>query len=267
LQEKKLEPNSPPILALKFIPTIIGFVVAAVVVVHSISNSAEYTNDRCRSNVDLAAQHIERVTQQSVRVVKGVAAWLAVNPHVVFESNRSLLALSPVMNIDPQDSYAIAIIEDDGKAWLLDESYAGISFDVSERPYFETAKAMEVGSIDYGPRSRNINTGQDTIATFYKVLFKEKPIVISTAFSVDQVRSFMFKAVGDSKSTLRLFNEDRLQILASIDEAHADGSNPAGQDLVAISGDAMESNSGWPPSLAVVRCTQLIKDSPFMVEL
>jgi len=256
-------PKLPPVSALKFISTTIGFVVAAVVAIHTLSESTEYTHARCRSNVDLAAQHLERVTQQSVRVVKGVAAWLAVNPQVVFRSNRSLLALSPVMNIDQQDTYAIAIIEGDGKAWLLDEKYAGVSFDVSKRPYFKIAQSMEVGGIAYGPRTKNTNTGKDTIAIFHKVLFNNSPVVISTAFSVDQVKLFLINAVGDSNSSLRLFNENRLEIFASIDQKLADDTKSIGKRHLSKPSDSKSRSAGLLPSLAIISCLQFVENSPF----
>jgi signal transduction histidine kinase/ActR/RegA family two-component response regulator len=256
-------PKLPPVSALKFISTITGFVAAAVVAVLTLSQSSEYTYARCRSNVDLAAQHIERVTQQSTRVVKGVAAWLAANPRVVFKSDRSLLALSPVMNIDPQDSHAIAIIEEDGKAWLLDEKYAGRSFDVSARPYFKTVQSTEVEEIRFGPVTKNSNTGQDTIAIFYKVLFQGSPLVISTAFSVDRVKSFLAKAVGDSNSSLRLFNDNRLGILVSGDDMPLEGAKAVGSKGLPKRSDGKDGRSGLFPSLETVSCSQTVKDSPF----
>jgi len=255
----------PPIPALKFISTIIGFVVAAVVVIHTISDSSEQSHARCSSSVDLAAQHLERVTQQSTRVVKGVAAWLATNPHVMFESDRNLLALSRVMNIDPKDSHAIAIIDDDGKAWLLDEKYAGKSFDVSARPYFLTAKKTEVGEITFGPRTKNVNTGRDTIAIFYKVLFNDSPIVISTAFSVDRVKSFLTKAIGDSKSSLLLLNGNRLEIHTSVDEIPANGTEYTGEELLPKPRDSIDRKDGLFPSLEAISCLQVVKDSPFIL--
>ena len=43
-----------------------------------------------------AAQHLERVTQQSAHTDTGVAAWLIKNPSVNFRSNYNVLALLPV---------------------------------------------------------------------------------------------------------------------------------------------------------------------------
>lgn len=254
-----------PIPALKFVSTIIGFVVAGVVAIHTISESSEHSLARCQSNVDLAAQHIERVTQQSARVVKGVAAWLMVNPHVVFASDHSLLALSPVMNIDPQDSHAIAIIEENGKAWLLDKRYAGKSFDVSARPYFKAVQSTEVGEITFGPRTKNANTGQDTIAIFYKVLFNNNPIVISTAFSVDRVKSFLTKAIGDSKSTLQVFNEGHLEILASTGEIPHVDAKPIGEKLLPKMGDSKARNAGLFTLLEDISCWKSVQNTPFIL--
>lgn len=255
----------PPIPVLKLLSTIIGLVVVVIIALNTISESSDQSHDRCRSNVDLVAQHFGRVTQQSARVVKGVATWLAANPDIVFKSNHNLRALSSVMNIDPQDTQPIAIIEEDGTAWLLDEKYAGKSFDISARSYFETVQKTKVGEITFGPRTKNTNTRQDTIAVFYKILFNDKPIVISTAFSVDRIVSFLTKLVGDSKSSLQLFNENHQEILASVNATPHGDPLSIGENLLPKPDDIRERKAGIFPSLEAISCSQVVSDSPFTV--
>jgi PAS domain S-box-containing protein len=247
------------ILNLRTISTVIGFVVASLLVFHTMSASTKFTYAQCQSNVKVVAQHLERVTQQSSRVVKGVAAWLAANPRANFSSDTSLLSLSPVLNMDPEDSHAIAVIEENGHAWLLDEKYAGRSFDVSERPYFENMRLMEVGKLGYGSRSNNINTGHDTISVNYKAMFNSKPIVISTAFSVTRVELFFNTIVNNSNLSLHLYNNDHLEIFASINGNNvslARQSKPKPTE---------HNNDEILPTLATISCSQNVPDSKFIV--
>ncbi len=235
------------------------------IVVHAVYQSYDYAHTRCRANVALTAQHVGRVTEQSVRVVKGISAWLLVNPDANFAANRDLMALSPVMNIDPKETHAIAIIEDDGKAWLLDNKYAGVSFDVSKRPYFAAAQALKLQEIGFGPRSENINTGQETIAVFFKMLFRGNPIVISTAFSTSSIASFFSKTISHGGSSIELINRTRSDIFVVNGEQTTPQIFQRRSDLLNMQRDLYVDGSLSLSTFTTVGCLQDVDGTPFRV--
>lgn len=248
-----------------FFLILLSIVVIAIMGSHAAYRSSADSQARCLSNVTLAAQHVARVTEQSTRVVKGIAAWLAANQGVDFSTNGDLLALSPVMNIDPEETHAIAIIEDDGTAWLLDEKYAGTSFDVSKRPYFAFAQALKVNEIGYGPKLQNINTKRDTIAVFYKVIFNNTPIVISTAFSVENIATFFSKAIHSGGASIELLNNGRVDVSSIEDTSLLTGIDRMRSQTLATDTSQQIDLFAFLSASSLVGCIQDIPNTPFKV--
>lgn len=164
--------------------SVVGFV---LVLLYVSSGVSERATAACQANVRLASEHLLRATENAERMLRGVSTWLRLNPQADFRTDKTLVALATVMNVDPNETFAFAVIDSSGSAWLLDEKFAGRPFDITDRPYFPAIASAEPGRISFGPRTTNANTGSDALPMFLKTQHAGQQITVSTAISANRI--------------------------------------------------------------------------------
>jgi len=191
--------------------TIASFILLTAFINQLYNDASESARHTCSIAVETVSENVKRTTEQVKNVVTSIGAWLEINPDTDFKSDVNLFALSTALNVDPMESFAIAVIRMNGDAYLLDRSFMGKVFNISARPYFDIVKKMPINSVRYGPRVANVNTKQETVAIFRKIIFNEDEIVVSTAFSAKRLDQLMDSALPvESGNVAVYYGEKRI---------------------------------------------------------
>ena len=195
-----------PLLALIGVLSVIGALI--LFFVQFFKEGTYAAQSKCEAATMLTAAHLSRSTQTASNSLRSIDVWLR-GQEADYMQNEVLYQIGSALNIDPEQTSAFAIIDMEGKAWLLDERNKGKIFDVSHRPYFSVGKSAPSGSIVYGPRVTNANTGSDTVAVMLKSSNRNKGVILSTAIGMKGVDAFIKSVVGDSGGHLQIMNADK----------------------------------------------------------
>src|SRR5882724_6310835 len=177
-----------PILAAISFASILAMGVLFAITTHS--DTLHRTENECLRMVAVGAEHVGRIAEESGRSLRVIAQWIERHPDASFDS-PDLIALADVLNIDPSQSHAIAVIDSAGQAVLLNSAMAGKHFDVSDRPYFPIGRDGPEKTVLFTPPLRNANSNEFTVAALYKIRVEQRVSIIATAFSVERVQDMM----------------------------------------------------------------------------
>ena len=246
-----------PILAAVSFASILAMGVLFAVTTHS--DTLHRAENECQRMAAVAAEHAGRIAEESGRSLRVIAQWIERNPGAPL-SSPDLIALADVLNIDPGQTRAIAVIESTGQAVMLDSARAGLAFDVSTRSYFPVARDGPEGTLLFAPPVRNLDTNELTVPALYKIAVEGRELVIATAFSVGRVQDLMTSLLADYHGSLLLKSGDRVLV-----GAIENGSDEA-TEKVASEALLGGPSAGAPSSPDQIACSRPVAGTSLLVE-
>jgi PAS domain S-box-containing protein len=167
------------------------------------------------------------------------------------------------MNVDPNETFAFAVIDSSGDAWLLDETLAGRPFDITSRPYFPSIASAEIGRIAYGPRTTNANTGSDTLPVFLKTRHGGQSITVSTAISATRIDTVLRDLTRSDQFSTSIVRNDEA-VFSSGHASHPPPVGPRYEKWLAGRTESDVRDVFVQDKLDSVDCAQTIPHLPFV---
>ena len=150
------------------------------------------------------AAHVGRIIDDAHRTLRSLAGMVVQRDSEQPHNDEYLITLAEQLNRDHARTGGVALIDERGQAYLLNRSYAGESFDVSERPYLPYARLSPVDSFSYGPPTRNMNTHSINIPVMLKIVHNGRELILATALVQSHLHDYLSSMVPGASGLVAL---------------------------------------------------------------